>query len=86
MPKLIVVLESRSSHEVRNFLNLTQGTQDLPEGVVEVAKGVWLVEFPKCALFLSKILVTAEDRKYTCSVYELASPSDWEFVQLKASQ
>ena len=86
MPKLIAVLKSRTSHEIHNLLNLTQRSQELPEGVVEVAKGVWTVEFPKCALFLSKILVTAEDHKYACSVYELASPSDWEFLPLKASQ
>lgn len=86
MPKLIAVLESRTSNEIHNLLNSAGGTPELPEGVEEVAKGVWTVEFPKCALFLSKLLVVAEDRKYGCSVYELATPSEWEFHQAKVSE
>ena len=79
MAKLIVVLESRTSNEIHNLLNAAEAVPTLPEGVEEVAKGVWTVEFPQCALFLAKILVHAEDRNYACSVYELATPSEWEF-------
>ena len=79
MPKLIVVLEARKTNEIHNLLNVAGGVPSLPVGVEEVSKGVWTVEFPQCALFLSKILVHAEDRNYACSVYELATPSEWEF-------
>lgn len=83
MPRLIVVLESRTTFELERLLNNSQGGKVLPEGVKKVTKGVWIVEFPKCAAFFSKLLSCAQDSGYDCDVFEIASPSEWEFKQLK---
>jgi len=85
MPKLIVVLKPTPRDDIHNLLNEVQSTQRLPVGVEQVSEGVWTVEFPKCALFFSKLLVSAKGRNYTCLVFEIASPSAWEF-QMAESQ
>ena len=79
MPKLIVVLEPKQPTDIHNLLNAAQGAQELPEGVQGVLDTAFLVEFPKGALFLAKILVAADDMKCRYQVFELATDSEWGF-------
>lgn len=79
MPKLIVVLETKLTTDIHNLLNEAQSSQVLPEGVQEVLGTSFVVEFPKGALFLAKILVAADYRGLKYRVFEIATESAWEF-------
>jgi hypothetical protein len=79
MPKLIVVLEPKLPTDIYNLLNGAQSSQVLPEGVQEVLGTSFVVEFPKGALFLAKILVTADGNGLKYRVFEIATGSAWEF-------
>ena len=79
MPKLLFVFDSKNEHDAVNLLNNAQQTHDLPEGVEQVLAQAWTVDFPKCASFLSKLCVAADAKAHKYHVYEIASPSSWEF-------
>lgn len=78
MPKLLFVFESERSEDRHNLLNGAQSSQDLPEGVEQATGQSWIVEFPKNALFLATLTLTAEKMRRPWRVFEIVSPSDWQ--------
>jgi len=72
MPKFIVIFESRTNVEVENILNSATPDNTMPEGVQKISTSAFLLEFPKNDLFLSKMIVSADDRKITHHIFQIA--------------
>lgn len=79
MPKLIAVFESKASTDIHNLLNTARDAQSLPEGVQEVLGTSVVIEFPRAALFLAKLLVAADDRGLKYRIFEIVNENEWGF-------